>query len=57
MPRAKKMPQNAIKFEAGEENRIVYESLYCEYGKITKLHRVSGTVLVNTSAPKLWDPE
>ena len=30
MSRAKKMPQCAGKFQAGKENRIVYESLYCD---------------------------
>ena len=34
--RAKKMPQCAVKFEAGEENRIVYESLFCSYHKKNK---------------------
>ena len=29
VPWTKKIPLRAVKFEAGEENRIVYESLFC----------------------------
>ena len=29
VPRTKKIPHYAVEFEAGEENRIVYESLGC----------------------------
>ena len=29
VPRTKKIPHRAFTFEASEENRIVYESLYC----------------------------
>ena len=28
--RIKHIPHHAVKFEASEKNRIVYESLYCE---------------------------
>ena len=28
VPWTKKIPHRAVKFEAGEENRVVYESLY-----------------------------
>ena len=36
-PRTRKFTHCAVKFEAGEENRIVIESLYCVNDKSSKL--------------------
>ena len=38
VPWTKKMPHCPVKFKASEENRIVYESLYCCLGFGIKFH-------------------
>ena len=40
VPRPKKIPICAVKFEAGEKNRIVYENLYsADYGLDARIHK------------------